>query len=78
MLICIWLHRRADGWACINGGNHSRYVTRSFAYGYLGELTAVCINSGHYRLYVTCSFVCGYIGELMAGCALMVETIGGM
>ena len=42
MLICVWLHRRADGWVWIDGGNYSWYVMRSFAYGCIGELTAGC------------------------------------
>ena len=78
MLICIWLHRRADGWACIDGGNHSWYVTRSFAYSYIGELTPGCASTVETRLYVICSFAYGYIGELTAGCGSMVETIVGM
>ena len=44
MLICVWPHRRADGWVCIDDGNYRMYVTCSFAYGYIGELTAGCAS----------------------------------
>ena len=44
MLIYIWLHRRADSWVCIDGGNYRgyMYVMCSFADGCIGELTAEC------------------------------------
>ena len=42
MLICVWPHRRADGWVCIDDGNYRMYVTCSFAYGCIGELMAGC------------------------------------
>ena len=45
MLICIWLHRRVDGWVWIDGGNYSGYVTCSFAYSYIGELMPGCAST---------------------------------